>query len=411
MPISRRAFLAASAASIAMAQRKLLAMPPARAVPAPAAEPPAALAPWLEVDAAALAHNVAAARKIADDRPVIAVVKNNAYGLGLATAGPLLDRIPGVTMLAVVRPEEARSLRRAGCRRPILLMGPASEDELVELVRMDVLQSPYRADAPALLARVARKAGRPVRVHLYVDTGMHRMGMPVERALPWAEQLSKAGDIRIEGAFTELTEDADFDRGQAARLTQLRSAARAMGIRMSTLHAASSEAIMHGNADTLLDAVRPGLTLYGGYVSEAARARGELRPAYRLKTRVIRVDHLGAGEGVSYHRRWTADRPTWTATLAVGHVDGYPSGSVRGGEVFARGRLFPVIGTVSASHTIISLGDERAVDVGDEVTLVGPDSPALHPNEVAKRAGWSEYNMFMHLSPELPRIVIGEAAR
>jgi alanine racemase len=180
---------------------------------------------------------------------------------------------------------------------------------------------------------------------------------------------------------------------------------------MATLHAASSEAIMHGNADTFLDAVRPGLTLYGGYVSEAARERGALRPAYRLKTRVIRVDHLSAGEGVSYHRRWTADRPTWTATLAVGHVDGYPSGSVRGGEVFARGRLFPVIGTVSASHTIISIGAERALDVGDEVTLVGPDSPALHPNEIAKRAGWSEYNMFMHLSPDLPRIVVGEAAR
>jgi alanine racemase len=117
------------------------------------------------------------------------------------------------------------------------------------------------------------------------------------------------------------------------------------------------------------------------------------------------VDQLATGEGVSYHRRWVAERPTWTATLAVGHVDGYPSGAVKGCEVLARGRLFPVIGTVSASHTIIALGDDRVVDVGDEVTLVGPDNPALHPNEVAKRAGWSEYNMFMHLSPSLARIV------
>jgi alanine racemase len=188
----------------------------------------------------------------------------------------------------------------------------------------------------------------------------------------------------------------------------MQAAARAKetrGIGIDLLHAASSDAIMAGNADTFLDAVRPGLSIYGGYVTDAAMQRGELRPTYRLKTRVIRVDHLAAGEGVSYHRRWIAERPTWTATLAVGHVDGYPSGAVKGCEVLARGRLFPVIGNVSASHTIISLGDAPLLDVGDEVTLVGPDNPALHPNEVAKRSSWSEYNMFMHLSPGLPRVV------
>jgi alanine racemase len=364
---------------------------------------PSGFVPWLEIDADALAHNVRAISRLAGGRPIIAVVKNNAYGLGLSVAGPLLDAMPEVRALAVVRPDEALTLRRARTRKPILLMGPAREDELVELVRMDVVQSPYRDVAPALLARVAQNAGRPVRVHLYVDTGMHRMGMPVAQALPWIEQLSRAKAIRIEGAFTELTEDMEFDRQQATRLRDMQTAARAKGIAIDTLHAASSDAVMYGNVDTFLDAVRPGLALYGGYVSDDAMRRGELRPAYRLKTRVIRLDQLAAGEGISYHRRWIAERPTWTATLAVGHVDGYPSGAVKGCEVFARGRLYPVIGTVSASHTVISLGDDRALDVGDEVTLVGPDAPALHPNEVAKRAAWSEYNMFMHLSPTLPR--------
>src|SRR5688572_9966673 len=134
--------------------------------------------PWLEIDDAALAHNARTASRLAGGKPVIAVVKNNAYGLGLATAGPIFERIPEVQMLAVVRPEEALALRRAGVRKPVLLMGPASEEELLELVPMDVIQSPYRAAAPALLARVAERLKRPVRVHLYVDTGMHRMGMP-----------------------------------------------------------------------------------------------------------------------------------------------------------------------------------------------------------------------------------------
>lgn len=319
---------------------------------------------------------------------------------------PLLERLPEVLMLAVVRPEEALTLRRAGVRKPVLLMGPASEEELLELVPRDVVQSPHRAAAPTVLARVAERLKRPVRVHLYVDTGMHRMGMPVAQALPWVESLSSTRAVTIEGAFTELVEDADFDRGQAARLRALQSDLRARGISMGTLHAASSDAILHRTSDTFLDAIRPGLALYGGYVSDRARQRGDLRPAYLLKARVIRVDRLSAGEGVSYHRRWTTDRPTWVATLGIGHVDGYPSGAVKGCEVLVRGRLFPVIGTVSASHTVISFGEEQGAEVGDEATLVGPDHPALHPNEVAKRAEYSEYNMFMHLSPHLRRVVV-----
>ena len=362
--------------------------------------------PWLEIERDALAHNTRTVARLAGGRPVIAVLKNNAYGLGLETAGPLLDALAEVSHLAVVRPNEALGLHKAGVRKPVLLMGPATEDELLELVPLGVIQSPYRDVAPGLLARVAQRTGHPVRVHLYLDTGMHRMGFPVGQALPWVEALSRARGVRIEGAFTELTEDTDFDRLQATRLRDLQAAASARGITIRVLHAASSDAILHQTTDTFLDAVRPGLALYGGYVSERAMQRGELRPAYRLKARVIRVDHLVTGEGVSYHRRYIADRPLWTATLAVGHVDGYPSGAVKGCEVLAKNRLFPVIGTVSASHTIIGLGDERHLDVGDEATLVGPDHPAIHPNEVARRAGWSEYNMFMHLSPTLAKRVV-----
>jgi alanine racemase len=400
--MSRRSFVAAAAAA-ALGTR---VAPNESARLAAEHGPHTAFDPWLEVDKAALAHNTRTVARLGGGKPVLAVVKNNAYGLGLETAGPLLDSFGEVSHLAVVRPEEAVTLRKAGVRKPILLMGPATEEELLELLPLDVIQSPYRDVTPALLARVAQRTGRPVRVHLYVDTGMHRMGFPVGQALPWVEALSRARGVRIEGAFTELTEDADFDRQQTARLRELQTRARDGGITIPLLHAASSDAIMHQTSEAFLDAVRPGLALYGGYVSQRAMQRGELRPAYRLKARVVRVDHLAAGDGVSYHRRYTADRPIWAATLAVGHVDGYPSGAVKGCEVFAKGRLFPVIGTVSASHTIIALGDEQHVDVGDEVTLVGPDHPAIHPNEIAKRAGWSEYNMFMHLSPKLAKRVV-----
>jgi alanine racemase len=364
------------------------------------------LDPWLEIDPAALARNAAAIARMTGGKPIIAVAKNNAYGHGLATIGPHLDAIDHIQMLAVVRPQEALELRRAGVKKWILLMGPATEEELLDLVPLGVFQAPFRSAAPAILKRVSEKLKRPVRVHLYIDTGMHRMGMAASLAKSWITELAGSGAVRIEGAFTELVEDADFDRGQAARLAALKTDARARGIDLGVLHAASSDAIQRHRPETFLDAVRPGLALYGGYVSAEAQKEGGFTPTYRLKARVIRVDHLAAGEGVSYHRRWTADKPTWIATLAVGHVDGYPSGAVNGCEVLVRGRLHPVIGTVSASHTIIALGEEQSADVGDEATLVGPDHPALHPNEVARRAGYSEYNMFMHLSPTLRRTVV-----
>ncbi|HEU4997156.1 MAG TPA: alanine racemase [Gemmatimonadaceae bacterium] len=400
--LNRRGFLATAAAA---------GLPHVAGVPRPklAEAPISIFDPWLEIDASALAYNASAVARLgggSNARPIIAVAKNNAYGLGLEVAGPLLDRLPEVRMLAVVRPSEALALRNAGVKKPVLLMGPASEDELLELVPLDVVQSPYRAAAPAILGKVAERLQRPVRIHLYVDTGMHRMGIPVGQALPWVEALAKSGAVRIEGAFTELVEDPEFDRQQAARLRALKADAAARGIDIGTLHAASSDAVMHGTSETFLDAVRPGLALYGGYVSERALQRGELRPSYRLKARVLRVDRLEAGEGVSYHRRWTTDKPIWTATLGVGHVDGYPSGAVKGCEVLIRGKLFPVVGTVSASHTVVALGAEESAQVGDEATLVGPDRPALHPNEVARRAGWSEYNMFMHLGASLRRGVI-----
>jgi alanine racemase len=401
MTISRRSFLAASAAVAVVDPRRALV-----SYEQSKQQKPPAFGPWLEIDGDALAHNVRTVSRLAGGRPILAVVKNNAYGLGLSVAGPLFDKMPEIRMLAVVRPEEAFALRQARVCKPILLMGPASEAELVELVRLDVIQSPYRDAAPTVLSRVADRGQRPVRVHVYIDTGMHRMGMPVADATAWIAQLTATRHVRIEGAFTELTEDADFDRAQVARLREMQSTARSKGIAIDTLHAASSDAIMANNAETFLDAVRPGLSLYGGYVSDAAMQRGELRPAYRLKTRVIRLNHLAVGEGVSYHRRWIAEHPTWTATLAIGHVDGYPSGAVKECEVLARGKLYPVVGTVSASHTVIALGDDRTLEVGDEVTVVGAENPALHPNEIAKRSGWSEYNMFMHLSPSLPRLVV-----
>ena len=408
MTLSRRSFLAASAIAAGTLDSRLgraqsTTRPSSQAT---GVRSPRPSEPWLDIDAAALRHNVQTIARLTGGKPVLVAAKNNAYGLGLAAVGPIFDRMSGVLGIGVVRTDEAFALRDAGVRKPVLLMAGVTASELGDLIARDVHVTPLDSALIPEIARAARRRGRPAGIHLYVDTGMHRLGVPLGRAPEMLAALGNDRSVRIHGVFTELTEDIDFDRAQAGRLRALADDARQRGLTLGPLHAASSHAVWH-IPETHLDAVRPGLAVYGGYVSADARKQGELRAAYRLQAPVVRLDRLEQGEGVSYHRRWTASTPTWVATLPVGHVDGYPSGSVKGGEVLIGGRLHPVIGTVSASHTIVALGAETTVKVGDVATLVGPDDPAVHPNEVAARAGWSEYNMFMHLNPLLARVVRG----
>jgi len=398
MSISRRQFVVGAAVGAALGRVRL-----GEALPQPTAPVAHRSEPWLEIERAALAQNVRAIARLTGGKPILAVAKNNAYGCGCATVGPILDAMPEIWGIAVVRIDEALALRSAGVKKPVLLMARFEPGELDELIAQDVRVTPDEALAPEVARRAAR--GRAVGVHVYVDAGMHRMGVPIASAPALIDTLAKTPNVQIEGVFTELTEDVDFDKEQAKQLRTLADAAQLGGIKVGRLHAASSHAVWH-IPDTFLDAVRPGLAVYGGYVSDEARARGELRAAYRLKAPVVRVVKLEAGEGVSYHRRWKASQATWVATLPVGHVDGYPSGAVKGCDVLIGGRVYPVIGTVSASHTLVALGPETSIKVGDVATLVGPDHPAIHPNEVAARAGWSEYNMFMHLNPLLARQVV-----
>lgn len=410
MPLDRRAFIASSAAAAALAaaERAGAALPQTH--PGSTTRPAASggYAPWLEFDPEALRANAREVARLAGNRPVLAVVKNNAYGLGLARVGRVLEGAPEVAGLAAVTPGEAHALRDAGVTKPVLFMGLATVGESVELARRGVRLAPFTDDAPALLRAVSTVLGRPVPVHLYLDTGMGRLGMPVHRALPWLDAIAGAGHGQIEGSFTALVEDEDFDAEQLARLRAFADAAGARRLPLGRLHAASTHALFFRGEDALLDGVRPGLALYGAYpAGDGARERAELRPAFALRARVVRVERLRPGDGVSYGRNWIATRPTWVAALPVGHADGYPRRAVEGAEVLIGERTYPVIGAVSASHTILDLGEAvgdgpAPVSGGDVATLVGPEHPAVHPNTVAERAGVSVYDILMHLSALLP---------
>lgn len=365
--------------------------------------PPNGLDPWIEVDGEALRSNARAISSLTDGRPTMAVIKNNGYGLGTVEVAEALEAESSISGFAVVKVSAALELRHAGIRKPVLHMGASTMAEADAMVREGIRLALFDPADPGRILRLAEAAGRPIPAHVYVDTGMSRLGIPAHRTMTWLRELS-AAPVTIEGTFTGFTEE-DFDYDQLERFLELAVDARGAGIDLGRLHAASSHGLFL-RPEAHLDMVRPGLALYGAYPSGVDTGAARLQPAFRLRARVARVEHLREGDTVSYGRAWRAERATWTATLPVGHADGYPRRAVDGCEVLIGGSLYPVIGAVSASHTIVALGDEPSAAVGDVATLVGPDDSAIHPNEVAQRTKSSVYDVLMHLGQDLPRIVV-----
>jgi alanine racemase len=361
--------------------------------------------PWVEINAQNLQHNVAEIARRVDRRPILAVIKNNGYGLGVANVAQLLEPRPEIAGFAVVKLHEAMTLRDAGIRKPILLMGPFSDGELMDAAARDLMLMLYR-DHGAALDRAAAKTGRPVGVHVKVDTGMGRVGIPHDEAAPLVRTLARTRSVRLEGIMTTLTEDEAFDREQIARLNSLGETLEREGVRIGRRHAASSYALFQ-NKDAFLDMVRPGMALYGVYSEPPFRTLGalDLRPAVALRARVALVKQLQPGESAGYNRAYVAKTPTWMATLPVGHADGWPRAAAKGARVRIGNALYPVVASVSASHTIVEIGSEPRVQVGDIVTMFDWQDGS-RPEDVAVACGASVYDLTMHLGALLPRRVV-----
>ncbi len=361
--------------------------------------------PWIELDRAAWAHNVREAARLAGGRPILAVVKNNAYGLGDRAVGPLLAGMSEVGGLAAVRVEEALAMREEGVTKPIVVMAEGSEDEIEEMARHDVLPSVWLDDAPERLRSVSGRLGRPVPVQLFIDTGMNREGMPYTRARRWIEELVRSEHVDVNGTYTMFTHDLDFDREQHARFEELLAWAREKRLPLGTLHAAPTFELFH-LPEAHYDMVRPGNALFGNPPGDEAREMADLKPVFSLKTRVVRVEHLEPGDSAGFNRTFMPDRATWVALLPIGRTDGYPSQANGTCEVLINGRVYPVAGGVNSAHTILDVGPEKSVEVGDVATLIGPDHPAVLPHTVAERTELGFLRIIQSMNPRLPRRVV-----
>ncbi len=370
-------------------------------------KPPSASSfdPWVEVHASNLQHNVAEIRRRADGRPILAVIKNNGYGLGVVNVGRLLETEAAVDGLAVVKLQEALALRDAGLRKPVLLMGPFDEKNLEEAVARDVMPMVYTPIGPEL-DRIAARRQRSVPVHICVDTGIGRVGVPFRQAPALIRDLANRSSVRIAGIMMTFAEDPVFDPEQLMRFSTLCRSLEAEGIALGRKHTVSSFGLFQ-HPEAFLDMVRPGMAIYGVYSEPDFRRLDtlDLRPAVSLKVRVAYVKQLPAGDSAGYNRAYVAKAPVWVATLPVGHTDGLPRTAAKGGKVRIGDALYPIVASISASHTIVEIGAEPRVQIGDTAAVFDWQAGS-RPEDLGESCGASVYDLTMHLNPLLPRIVV-----
>jgi len=408
MKPSRRSFLEA-----ALALPALFDASPSFAASVPPCESTASkdssFDPWVEIHRENLRHNVQEISRRAASRPILAVIKNNGYGMGATNVAQLLEPQPEIFGFAVVKLHEAISLRDAGIRKPILLLGPFDEQNLEDAVARNIMPMAYTPLGPAL-DRIAGKTQKPVPLHICIDTGIGRVGVPYHQADPLIRDLASRKSVQIQGTMMTFTEDPEFDKEQLRRFHETCSALEKDGVSLGKKHAASSFTLFQ-HPDAFLDMVRPGMAIYGIYSENEFRhtAIMDLRPAISLRARVIYVKKLCKGDSAGYNRAYMAKDDVWVATLPVGHADGWPRNAAasheKGAKVRINGDLYPVIASVSASHCILEIGGDERVKIGDTATFFDWRTGS-RPEDISESCGASVYDLTMHLNPLLPRRLV-----
>jgi alanine racemase len=357
---------------------------------------------WVEIRLSHLAWNISRIKQLVRV-PIMAVVKANAYGHGLVEVASHLEK-QGIGWLMVGKLDEAVKLRERGLRCRILNFGAFSKQDADEIVSRDISQA-VLSDEAAHLHEAALKKGKKAAIHVDIDTGMGRTGVPWTKALSLLARLAAMSALRIEGTMTTLTEDEDFDQEQLKRLRDICSQADKKEIPVGLRHAASSAGILAG-PEFHLDMVRPGIMIYGYYPSQKTQQEDKLalKPVARWLARVVDIRDLAQGDTLSYHRVYKAPRAMRAVTVGVGYSDGYPAPLAGKSAVFIKGQKFPVIASVTANHIMVDLNGDTTVRVGEEAILMEnlADS-GLTAVALADLCGTSAYKILIGLNPLLRR--------
>lgn len=364
---------------------------------------------WLEIDLEAIRENIGHIRSVVRPAAVAQVVKAEAYGHGMVAVSRAIE--PVVDAFCVATLDEALTLRPEVGKR-ILMLYPVPHQALPEALEHDI-EIPVMSAADLEAIQAAAPDDRPpVRIHLGVETGMGRGGLPPENVVAVAAATQADPRLQLAGLWSHLhsPEDPPTSDGQLLRFDIATTALREARIPVPPRHAAASGGIFTGD-EPALDFVRSGIASYGvlddglPLAPDAQEAATSLRPAMSLKARPIAFSRVPEGGTVGYGGTWTAARPSRIAVLPVGYGDGYLRGAQPGAEVLVRGRRLPMVGRVSMDAVTVDVTDLPGLGYDEEFVLLGSQgSESITAGELARRRNTIVWEVLTSMAPRLARV-------
>jgi alanine racemase len=354
---------------------------------------------YLTINLGAVEHNIKVVRSYLEpETKIMAVVKANAYGHGLVEVARAAWA-SGAEMLGVGSVDEGIALRIAKIRAPILVMGYTDPSEYHRVVEYSLQVTLFNREEINNLGKVAASNHSTVRVHLKIDTGMHRLGINPDETADFVAAIKKEPYLLLEAIFSHFAEVQDRPYA-AEQIKEMQSALFTLqrsGSELPLVHMANSSGIVL-YPESHFDMVRPGIAIYG-----LSNDIPELKPALSWHTKIVQTKRIAAGQKVGYGLTYETQRIGMLAVLPVGYADGYARSMSNKAEVLISGKRVRVVGRVCMSQTILDITGVQA-KVGDEVVLIGESG---HDTiKVQELAAWAETNpheIVARLNPNLSR--------
>lgn len=377
---------------------------PQRAMPADAVRPTRA-----EVNLAHLRQNFHLLSRAASGAEVWSVLKADAYGHGSKAVARTLERA-GALGLCVALLEEGIELREAGIQIPILVMGGYYDRAVDELIRHELTPVVHDTATVAAVADAVRYLdAERLPVHLKIDTAMSRLGARPEEVTALGRLIAGRPELVLDGLMTHFacadSGDMETVERQLDVLDRVTESLAASGLRPRVRHAANSAALLRSER-ARLDRVRPGIALYG--IPPSSGLSIPLQPVMRIRTEVVALREIPAGQAVGYGATWRAPRPSRIATVPMGYADGLARGLSNQGQMLIRGRRVPIVGVISMDMTMIDVTDVPGASLRDECVVLGSQrgphgEDAITAEEVATHLGTIPWEVLTAVSRRVPR--------
>lgn len=365
---------------------------------------------WMEIDLDALEFNLKAFKRLlAPGVRLMPVLKGDAYGTGAVMCAKTAIEC-GADSTAVIRVREAVILRQAGIHAPILNLGFCTDGETDFLLEHGITQTVHRNDFAAKLDSAARNAGKTIKVHLNVDTGMSRSGLPLEDLPDFLKRMKTLRNLSLEGVFTHFPtadcEDKSFAYEQIKQFKGVQKAVLEQGFKNVIFHTANTGAAID-IPESHFDMIRPGIGIYGLYASRHISRKAGLKPVSSLRAVISHVKTVHKDCGISYGHTYRTTHETPVATVQAGYVDGINRKLSNIGHAIVKGKLCRIVGRITMDQTIIEIENCPDAAVGDVATFIGSDgNECIMMDDVAESAGTIAHEIQCNINHRVPRVYL-----